>query len=118
MITTSQSDVANCELLMTGTEAAILPCTTHDQLDDVALPVGGLVVALVPGSSDRVRMVAAIRRRRHHFPIRGAAIPLVGRDSPWPTSLTPAVVGQQPTVHGGLERFALMGLPDRETDGD
>ena len=45
------------------------------------------------------------------------AVPLVGSDSPWPTTLAAAAV-KQPTSHRGLERFAFMPLSGGEMDGD
>ena len=45
------------------------------------------------------------------------AVPLVGGESPRPTTLAAAAV-KQPTGHRGLERFALMRLSGGDMDGD
>ncbi len=102
---------------MTGAQSTILLVPAHDLLDDVSLPIGGLVEVLVPW------LVGS--RGNHCFdpppptppPDARIAVPLVGGESPWPTTLAAAAV-KQPTSHRGLERFALMPLSGGEMDRD
>ena len=97
--------------------APILFVPTHDLLYDVSLPIGGLVEVLV------LWLVGS--RGNHGFdpppptplPDARIAVPLVGCDSSWPSTLA-AAAEKQPTGHRGLEHFALMRLSGGEMDCD
>src|SRR5215207_3101862 len=102
-----QGHIVDCELLVTGAQGTILLVPAHDLLDDVSLPIGGLVEGLLPW------LVGSGGDRRFDPPPPAPppdpriAVPLIGGDSPRPT--TPATAAmKQPAGHRGLERFALV----------
>jgi hypothetical protein len=102
---------------MTGAQDTILFVPAHDPLDDVPLPIGGLVKVLVPwlvGSGGDGRFDPPPPTPP---PDPRIALPLVGSESPWPTTLAAPAVNQ-PTRHRGLERFALMPLSGGDMDRD
>ena len=102
---------------MTGAQGTILFVPAHNLLDDVSLPIGGLVEVLV------ARLVGPCGDDLFDpspptpLPDARIAIPLVGCESARPTtSAAPAV--KQPSSHRGLEGFALVPLSGGEMDGD
>jgi len=83
----------------------------------MSLPIGGLVEMLVPwlvGSRGN-----DCSDPSPPTPLSDAriAVPLVGSESPRPTTEAAAAVNQAPG-HRGLERFGLMRLSGCEMDGD
>src|SRR3954454_278101 len=102
---------------MTGAQGTILLVPADDLLNDVPTPIGGLVKVLVPwlvGSGGDGRFDPP---QPTPPPDPRITVPLVGSESPWPTtSAAPAV--NQPTRHRGLERFDLMPLAGSDMDRD
>lgn len=102
---------------MTGAQGTILLVPAHDLLDDVPLPIGSLVEALVPwlvgpGGDGRFDPPSPTPP-----PDARITVPLVGGESPRPTTSAAPVVNQ-PMRHRGLERFALMPLSGGDVDRD
>src|SRR6266446_1762330 len=110
-------NIGNGEFLVTGSQCTILFVPAHDLLDDVALPIGGLVEALVPWLVGSCGKHCTDPSTPTPLPDARIAVPLVGGESPWPTTLAATAV-EQPTRHRGLECFALMRLSGREMDRD
>ena len=102
---------------MTGAQGTILFVPAHDLLYDVPLPIGGFVKVLVPW------LVGSGRDGRFDPPPptpppdARITVPLVGGESPWPTTLAAPAMNQS-ARHRGLERFALMPLSGGDIDRD
>ena len=102
---------------MTGAQGTILFVPAHDLLYDVPLPIGGLVKVLVAwlvGSSGNGRFDLTPLTPP---PDARIAVPLVGSEATWPTTLAAPAVNQS-TRHRGLERLALMPLSGGDMDRD
>ena len=110
-----ESNIVDREFLVTGSQSTIFLVPAHDLLDDVSLPIGGLVEVLVPWLVGSRGNDGSDPPPPTPLPDPRIAVPLVGRGSPWPKSLAATAV-KQPTSHRGLERFALMRLSGGEMD--
>src|SRR4051794_31557186 len=103
-----QCHIIDRQFLVTSAQSAILLVPADHPLNDVALPIGCSVEALI---SWLVRL-----RRDHRGDVppapaanSGIAVSLVPRQALRPTALTPALVKQAPG-HRRLQRLALMRL--------
>jgi hypothetical protein len=112
-----QSNIIDCEFLVTGAQSTILFVPAYDLLDDVSLPRGGLVELLVPWLVGSRGNDGPDPSSPTPPPDARIAVPLIGCESPWPTALAAAAV-KQPTSHRGLERLALMPLSGGQMEGE
>jgi hypothetical protein len=112
-----QGHIIDCQFLVTSAQSAILFIPSDHPLDDVSLPIGRFIEALI------ARLVRP--RRDHRFdappPTPAAnpriAVTLVPRQALRPTALTPASV-KQTSGHRRLQCCALMRLAGRDVDGN
>jgi hypothetical protein len=111
-----QRHIIDRQFLVTSAQSAILLVPADHPLNDVALPIGRSVEALISW---------LVRLRRDHCgdvppptpaANAGIAVSLVPRQALRPTALTPALVKQAPG-HRRLQRLALMRLTGCDVDG-